>query len=182
MVTSREPEERVIVSLVRLETGRTPLSLTGDLDHLGLSEWLKPLSPLKLEGYVDRFGEMLTIRLEATADIEQVCGRCAVPFRGGLHAEVFVLADRLGADDEKMTRELEQEGHVVYHDGVQADITDAVREAIILSLDISPLCREDCRGLCSGCGADLNTEACRCTGTKAHPGWSALEKLREKKD
>lgn len=172
----------MIVSLVGLNSGRNPLDLSANLLGLGLEEWLTPLSPLTIHGFVDRFGEVLTIRGEATAAIEQTCSRCAVPFRTDLSTEIFVLCDRLGVDDEKMSRELEQEGHLVYHDGIRADITDAVRESIILALPISPLCREDCRGLCPGCGADLNTETCRCTGVRTDPKWSALEKLREKKD
>lgn len=42
------------------------------------------------------------------------------------------------------------------------DIRPAVREELALAVDAFPLCREDCRGLCPRCGADLNCGACSC--------------------
>ncbi|HEX7023190.1 MAG TPA: DUF177 domain-containing protein [Gemmatimonadales bacterium] len=45
------------------------------------------------------------------------------------------------------------------------DLRPAVREELVLAVDAYPLCREDCRGLCPRCGADLNRGACDCTPT-----------------
>jgi len=42
------------------------------------------------------------------------------------------------------------------------DMNDLATEQVYLSLPMKPLCSEQCRGLCSGCGVNLNTEACRC--------------------
>jgi len=42
------------------------------------------------------------------------------------------------------------------------DLTDAIREDIIVALPIRPLCISDCKGLCRSCGKDLNENACRC--------------------
>jgi uncharacterized protein len=44
----------------------------------------------------------------------------------------------------------------------QVDVREAVREELALAVPGFPLCREDCRGLCSICGADLNQGACGC--------------------
>ena len=38
------------------------------------------------------------------------------------------------------------------------DLEPVVRDAIVLSLPLAPLCKDDCRGLCSQCGVDLNKE------------------------
>jgi len=45
-----------------------------------------------------------------------------------------------------------------------------------LSIPMKLLCREDCQGICPGCGANLNQEACRCGEKPGDPRW---EKLRE---
>jgi uncharacterized protein len=42
------------------------------------------------------------------------------------------------------------------------DITSDLREEIILDYPLRPLCRQDCKGICPGCGADLNNEECKC--------------------
>lgn len=49
-----------------------------------------------------------------------------------------------------------------YVEGMCIDLTDAIREAIIIRLLVKPLCREDCKGLCSACGSDLNKGSCGC--------------------
>jgi len=63
------------------------------------------------------------------------------------------------------------------------DITDDIREEILLQVPERFKCSENCRGLCPGCGADLNTEPCRCkkkrekgTSSENHT-WDALNGL-----
>ena len=57
------------------------------------------------------------------------------------------------------------------------DITDDVREAILLALPVNPRCRPDCRGLCPTCGANLNENACGCPAKAESGPWSALDAL-----
>lgn len=44
----------------------------------------------------------------------------------------------------------------------QIDVSDEVRESLLLALPVKPLCRPDCRGLCPRCGMNLNEGPCRC--------------------
>jgi uncharacterized protein len=45
-------------------------------------------------------------------------------------------------------------------DGKTIDLDPIVREQVLLALPVSVLCREDCKGLCSVCGQDLNESDC----------------------
>ena len=47
-----------------------------------------------------------------------------------------------------------------------------------LDAPATPLCRDDCAGLCPQCGADLNTGSCDCAPVAADPRWSALDQLK----
>lgn len=49
-----------------------------------------------------------------------------------------------------------------YTEGMCIDLTDALREAIIIRLLIKPLCDKDCKGLCTVCGSNLNEGGCGC--------------------
>jgi uncharacterized metal-binding protein YceD (DUF177 family) len=49
-----------------------------------------------------------------------------------------------------------------YFTGSHIDLKIGIREAIILSLPIAPLCKEDCAGLCPRCGANKNKVTCSC--------------------
>ena len=60
---------------------------------------------------------------------------------------------------------------------LQADLSDIVRQAIILAVGMKPLCSEDCRGLCPDCGVNLNKQSCRCASEKIDPRWEGLKKL-----
>ena len=57
------------------------------------------------------------------------------------------------------------------------DICPRVREAIILEIPIKLLCREDCRGVCRKCGANLNEGECGCDSGIGDPRWGALRKF-----
>jgi uncharacterized protein len=48
-------------------------------------------------------------------------------------------------------------------DGPALDLAEVFQERVFLALPVKVLCAEDCRGLCPGCGADLNQELCRCS-------------------
>ena len=95
------------------------------------------------------------------------CARCAeeYPFR----VEVpfaFVLTPRaagdlaeceLSADDLSLS----------FYDGKEIDVTPLVHEQAILALPTRPLCSENCRGLCTCCGANLNAGPCACPPARA---------------
>jgi len=57
-------------------------------------------------------------------------------------------------------RQKEADEH--YYDGETLDISEDVRQGLILEIPAWPLCSEMCKGLCTECGAELNREACSC--------------------
>ena len=58
----------------------------------------------------------------------------------------------------------------------ELDITEAVRQSIIVALPMKPLCKEDCAGLCPYCGMNLNS-GCICEGKNLDPRWAPLLEL-----
>ncbi len=54
------------------------------------------------------------------------------------------------------------------------DITEVVRQDLIISLPMQPLCSEDCKGLCPVCGANLNEGPHECESEEIDPRWAAL--------
>lgn len=63
-------------------------------------------------------------------------------------------------------------------DNGTVDLSELARETFILNMPSKTLCREDCRGLCSGCGVNLNYEKCRCK-KEVDPRLAALAKILE---
>jgi uncharacterized protein len=57
------------------------------------------------------------------------------------------------------------------------DITDDVRQSILLSIPLKLLCRDDCKGLCPACGADWNIEQCDCDRAPVDSRFEQLKNL-----
>jgi len=75
---------------------------------------------------------------------------------------------------------------VVLFAGGEIDLSNEVRDEIVLAVPINPLCAEGCRGLCSICGGNRNVSACTCESdaTARFPppasagGFAALGKIK----
>ena len=123
---------------------------------------------------VDLLLEPVGHSIEAVGTVEAPwvgqCRRCLKPAAGVLVAEVHEVFE-----DEPE----EGESYPLVHD--QIDLEPLAREAVVLELPPAPLCREDCRGLCAQCGADLNEGSCSCEAP-VDPRWAALDDLRMTED
>jgi uncharacterized protein len=57
------------------------------------------------------------------------------------------------------------------------DLSEALRQHILVALPMQPLCRPDCKGLCSQCGQDLNISGCDCAQPEIDERWAGLADL-----
>jgi uncharacterized protein len=71
---------------------------------------------------------------------------------------------------------------VAFYDGVALDIDLMALEQIELSIPMKFVCREDCKGLCYKCGADLNDGACLCKNEETDSRLSVLLEFKKKID
>jgi uncharacterized protein len=74
------------------------------------------------------------------------------------------------------------EAEIGYYQGEGLLLEDALREQVLLALPLKVICREDCKGLCPHCGANLNDGQCSCADPPEDPRWTALKDLRSKLD
>jgi uncharacterized protein len=65
----------------------------------------------------------------------------------------------LPAETELQKEDLDTE----FYDGEVIDLDAIIQRQIILAMPFYPLCREDCKGLCSHCGINKNQEICQCS-------------------
>lgn len=109
---------------------------------------------------VERTDQGVLVRGRVRAEVPLICGRCLVPFRASLGAdvrEVFSL-DPVGGTGGG---ELSAEDFVSWVGPAQeVDLTELVRQNLQMSLPMAPLHAEDCRGLCPVCGANWNEHTC----------------------
>lgn len=66
------------------------------------------------------------------------------------------------------------------YDGRQIDLDPILREQVLLALPMDAVCREDCKGLCSQCGQNLNEQQCACDQKVIDPRLAALKNIKLK--
>jgi uncharacterized protein len=170
-----------------LELGRRPgstrrvqrtVASPGDLGNemIGIPAGADVELDLQLSAVVEGVLVTGTVRARAVGE----CGRCLDEIVDDVDVslqELFVYPGRSEAaadsgDDEEDLPEL---------DGDLADIEPVVRDAVVTALPFQPLCRDDCPGLCSLCGAHLADDPTHSHET-LDPRWAALGGLQSTLD
>ena len=129
----------------------------------------------------------------AIAPLAGECARCLTPLRSSVTAgfqELYLYPD--GRHDkhdkhekhEKHDEQEEQDAEELYYlDGDLLDLEPAFRDAVVLALPMSPLCREDCPGLCAECGVPLaDADPGHRHEAAADPRWAALQRFADTED
>ncbi|HWE60943.1 MAG TPA: DUF177 domain-containing protein, partial [Chloroflexota bacterium] len=151
-----------VAQLLKWPVGTTRLHPI-DVDH---PLQLDDQSVLTLTGgrvRLDRIPSGILVRGDAEGTLELECGRCLEPFRASLRVhfeEEFApsvdvhTGAPLPPPGDEMIFVIDQ-NHIL-------DLSEAIRQNVIASLPINPLCMPTCAGLCPICGSNRNLDPCAC--------------------
>jgi uncharacterized protein len=122
------------------------------------------------------FGILATV--EATAVLELNCARCLEGFElptnihfGEEYQPLIDVATGLPSTTPRIDTAFSiSENHTV-------DLWEAIRQQLLLTIELVPVCRPDCKGLCPECGVNLNEEACKCPPQEAPSPFAVLQGL-----
>lgn len=124
------------------------------------------------EGFIVNNAGALTLRGTLSAAMRCVCDRCAAEFDREVSYPL----------DIPLASELQDEENPDYFllEGDELDLEELLETVFILNMDTRFLCRDDCKGLCSRCGKNLNEGPCDCR-TESDPRLAVLEQLLDDK-
>jgi uncharacterized protein len=135
-----------------------------------------------------RMGQDVYIEGALEGALEPECGRCLVRYRTSLREPFRLVLEPAGTRvpaEPESARSLARRGMCVgdelemgWFQGHEIDLSDFLLEVMTLALPLQPLCNEDCRGLCPGCGADRNAGSCGCDEQRAKAPFAALAALK----
>ena len=114
--------------------------------------------------------------------IELSCSRCLEGFGMPVDESFDVLYlphTPAGSAEERMVED-DDLSTAFYEENV-IDLGQLMQEQCYLAVPMKPLCRDECRGLCSDCGTNLNSASCECRQTWVDPRLAVLEQLRKDK-
>lgn len=146
-----------------------PFSETIDLREETLYGAKTFQSSVQCSGVVSRESGVLRLKGTIKTIYSTACARCLKPLDILLTAEV----DTVLSDDP----DAEEEDDLFVLTGDSVDTADVLVPALILQVQMTYLCREDCKGICPHCGADRNEVDCDCESRQVDPRFAALRAL-----
>lgn len=160
-------------NIIEMPGGSVPFSCQLDTERLSTAFIAEFVTPPTGEGVISNNAGILTLKGVISSDLMRICDRCGTvyPSRLELPIELTLAADPKDDEDPDLFP-LEDDW---------LDLSDALETCFILGLEVKSLCREDCAGLCSRCGKDLNDGPCGC-GKEIDPRLAVLQQLLDTKD
>lgn len=123
-------------------------------------------SPIHLDIRLEAVGEGVLVSGDAEVQVLGECARCLekISFPVEIDIQELFLYPGKEPDDVEASRVV----------GELVDLTEVVRDAVVLDLPFIPLCGPDCAGLCQKCGVNLNREPDHTHGDELDPRWAEL--------
>lgn len=129
----------------------------------------------RVEVRVEKLADSYRLQAKVKGTFSTFCHRCLEPTNFQVETGFQVLVQR--ADRGIPTGDDEEECLLLPLGENEVSLSSQIYENVVVSIPIRILCREDCRGLCSRCGSNLNIDPCSCP-READPRWEALRRLR----
>jgi uncharacterized protein len=180
-LTRIDPRDPFVIDTRTL--GRRPGSMRKDsytvpapadlgVEMVGVPEGTEIELDLRLEAVM----EGVLVSGTARAPLSGECARCLEPLTSSIEVEfqeLYVYSDtRSGESAGEDERRLE---------GDLIDLEPVVRDAMVLALPLSPLCRDDCPGLCTECGVRLADAEPDHHHDAVDPRWAALQGMLDQR-
>ncbi len=144
-----------------------------DLSDLQYGRCNPVSEPVHAEGTVRNTAGVLVMTGSIQTIIHGICDRCAEAFDQDVQIPIDVVLV------QELSNEENEDEWVFPLEGDSADLEDIVRTVFVLNMDSKLLCDPDCKGLCCGCGKNLNHGSCTCQ-KELDPRFAALKQLLEK--
>ena len=130
------------------------------------------LTPVKILATISKKTEIVTLKLEVSFKLNLDCDRCATEFEREFEYdfEHTIVKSTQNDNDE----------YIIVGENSEIDLDELILADILLQLPTKILCDENCKGICDGCGKDLNNDDCECKHTNIDPRLQILGTLLDK--
>ena len=125
------------------------LNVKGELDPVKLNLETKQInfsSPVNVECFLTKTRDDLFAKCKLIARTRETCSRCLKEFNMNIEKKVDLHYELKGE--------------------LSIELDDNLKDEIIIDYPMKILCKEDCKGLCSQCGKNLNEGPCDCKNKK----------------
>ncbi len=167
-----------------LEGSEDILEFQGQIESMDLgltNREIELVEPIEYSGVIFKANRDKMIDLSIKYKYSETCARCLAPSTETIETNLYgkLLEGNCNEEDlSKKDQDQDEEEYeeILYYENDTLSLDKYILEQVILSLPIKTLCDENCKGLCSKCGIDLNKESCDCVHEDIDP---RLEKLKD---
>ncbi len=169
----------MIIDLASVGKNPKTIELEFEPASVDLDDGMQLAENAAFYGEISRDGTRTRVKGKITTVISTDCSRCLEPVAKDIDldfAAVFVDASDEPTDDEIEVAVDDLDESLITDDKI--DMSEVVREQLILAMIEKVLCSEDCKGLCPQCGGNRNLIDCKCEENAIDPRWAALKNLK----
>ncbi len=151
--------------------------------QLGLRSGMSRMKrPAQCEMRVSLSGDQVDVDGNVKTLIELTCYRCSEGFSHPVQKsfDLKYQPDPVGHTEGEEFELSYTDLEVGFYREDQLDLRSVISEQIILEIPMKPLCKNDCKGLCDKCGANLNRDPCECRPSIIDPRWTVLSKVKKR--
>jgi uncharacterized protein len=138
------------------------------------------VEPLEVQATAELVNNEIRVSGRLHTRIELVCSRCleAVQEEVSRDFDLFYRPVNSIAREEELHLK-QDDTEIGFFEGDGLFLADVLAEQVNLSIPMKVICRSDCRGLCPHCGANLNSEECRCETPQVDPRLASLARVKQ---
>lgn len=170
----------MILLLSEFETFPAHKLLIGNPEKIELDvEMVKKVQKIEFDLVIQQSGEEYFCQGDMRAIMTLECARCLEELEKEFTNKTdFIICAK---DMYEKNKDILDNENYIFLQGTDpyADLSPIIREEIILAISMKPLCNENCRGLCSQCGINLNESTCNCKNNQIDVRWEGLNKLSQ---
>ena len=168
------------------EIGEEGLSFEfeADIDQLDIEQEDCSLNKIvEVRGRLTRVGDNVYLKGDVNTELALKCSRCLdrfiQPVSSKFKARFMPFENK--TDSHRELELQDSDIDVECYVGHRVDLTQSIRDEILLTVPVVCLCVDDCMGICPQCGIRLNEGSCECTNDLTlDPRLEVLKKLKNK--
>lgn len=151
------------------ENSSLALDYALDMSDMEFSGQFPLKKPVNLKGTVSNKASLVRLEAEISYEFDAPCDRCGVDTQ---HQHTVKIEKSLASAIEG-----EESDTIITVPDMKLDLDEFIYSETVMSLPMKHLCKEDCKGICSKCGKNLNDGKCDCPEKEIDPRLAALAEL-----
>jgi uncharacterized protein len=164
----------MIIKIANLSNGVHCFDFDKSVEDLGIEDLFAGL--IKANIKLDKSAHQIVLNAESNANYKFVCDRCSADCESDVSTKfqlVYIFSSQKVESEDSNVK-------YITPDVDKINISEDLKEYLLLSIPMKNLCSPDCKGLCPICGINLNVKKCKCKKEVVYDVWEPLQKLKDK--